>query len=135
MPTYSANDIVGKTLIAKRAVSLKREPADMSATIYTTKMGETVGVVYSYVTRNGVVWWMFYDQNHRPYYAKQEVGVFDVGALNAQGANSLESVQEQKEAAADPLAFYANKLIKPVVWTVVAYFVFKAVLDLNNSKR
>lgn len=139
MPTYTADQIVGKTLIARKPIAIKRETRKSAPTVYTVRPGITVGVVYSWVQGDGGIWWMYLDQNQKTYYTYHEPGAYDIGALGAQGVESLESVQEQKEKEENPVGFYVQKFLKPVTIAVVGYFGLKAVLDLvessNRTKR
>lgn len=96
---YNAEDIVGKTLFAKRAVDLSRSAG--GNTVFTAKAGDALGVVYSWVTKESSdgmkLYWMFYDANKRPYYAKHETGAFDVNSLTQQGVTTtLEQIKAEK---------------------------------------
>lgn len=97
--SYSADQIIGKSLIARKPVKLKRNRSAEAETVYTVPAGQPVGVVYSYLGGNGSpLWWMFYDANKRAYYAMHEPGLFDIDALRDQGALSVEEeTKKQKE--------------------------------------
>ena len=69
---------------------------------------------------------MFYDANERPYYAQHKTGIFDVKALQQQGAMTLEDIKEAKEKAESPITYTITKLLKPVTLAVAAFFVIKA---------
>jgi hypothetical protein len=102
MATFSADQIVSKTLIARRAVNLKRLPQDDAKTIYTVPAGGTVGVVYSWTGGNtSPLWWMFYDENQKTYYAKHESGAFDIDTLKDQGALDVKQQAEAEKEKAD----------------------------------
>lgn len=135
MPTYSANQIVGKTLIAKKPVAIKRLPSKSAPTVYTVPVGSTVGVVYSWISRDGLVWWMYYDDKGNTYYTQHEPGRYDVGALSAQGTQSLEQIQEDQKKDDSPVGYYIEKLAKPVVMVVIGYFFLNAVLDVSTKTR
>lgn len=135
MPTFSAADIVGKTLIAKKPVALKRLPQKTATTVYTVPAGQTVGVVYSWVQADGALWWMFYDQNQKTYYAIHEPGLYDIGALNAQGTVSLEQVQEDQAKHDNPISYFGDKLLKYVTWGVGLYLGAQLFIDWEKSKR
>lgn len=135
MPTYTADQIVGKTLIAKKNVALKREPRKSAETVFVVKPGITIGVVYSWVNADGGIWWMYYDQNGKTYYTYHEPGAYDIKSLTAQGVESLEEVQEDKEKTENPIGYYVTKLLKPVTYAVIGYFGLKAVLDLMESSN
>lgn len=135
MPTFSADQIVGKTLIARKNIPLKRQPHKSAATVYTVRPGITVGVVYSWVQGEGGIWWMYYDQNGATYYTFHEPGAYDIQSITAQGVESLEQVQENQQAQENPVGFYLTKLLKPVTYAVVGYFGLKAVLDIIESSN
>ena len=47
--SYNAQDIIGKTLIAAGPVTIYRAANDSAAPVYTVPVGQSVGVVYSYL--------------------------------------------------------------------------------------
>lgn len=96
---FSADQIVGKSLFAKKKVVLKRLPSDDAATIYTVPSGTAVGVVYSWVGGgSSPLWWQFLDENKKAYYAKHETGTFSIEALKEQGALDVkEQAEEEKK--------------------------------------
>lgn len=131
MPTFSAADIVGKTLIAKTKVAIKRQPSKAAPTVFTVSPGETVGVVYSWVNADGELWWMYYDNNKNPYYTQHGTGIYDIKSLNAQGTISLEQVQENTTKADTPVSYYLDKLTTPAVWGIGIYFAIKIYKELQ----
>lgn len=131
MATYSVDDIVGKTLIAKKKVAIKRQPSDTAPTVYTVSPGETVGVVYSWVSRDGSIWWMYYDTNKNPYYTRHEPGLYDVKALAAQGAVSLDEIRDAEKKADSPVSYYVDKLTTPIVWGIGLFFAVKIYKELK----
>ena len=118
MPTYTADSIIGKTLFAKKSIQLKRTPADAAAAVFTVSPGGQVGIVNSYINpkegRNKNLYWQFQDQNNTPFYAEHTEGAFDIKALGAQGAVSLETQQEQ--AAAENQSWFDKS--KEVLYTI-----------------
>jgi hypothetical protein len=93
---FSADQIIGKTLIARQPVDLTRTTG--GAVIYTVQPGETVGTVYSFLNKNGLVYWLFYDNTNRTYYAKHEKNLFDINALKEQGAKDIQTeIKEEEE--------------------------------------
>lgn len=122
----TADQVVGKTLIAKTNVPLKRYAQASASVIYTAKKNEVVGVVYSWVTDGPTLYWAFYDQNGNPYYAEHKPGRFSVTALQQQGVETLEDIKEAKDAADNPIASTITKILKPVIWAAAAFFVIKA---------
>jgi hypothetical protein len=116
MPSFNAADVVGRTLIARTGVSLKRDPSDTGAVIYTVPSGGTVGVVDTYLlpkAGRSFLYWGFKDSSGRPYYAEHKEGLFDVKSLSEQGA--LTTAQTTAAAAA------ANQTTSDKIFTVVKY--------------
>lgn len=114
MATYSANEIIGKTLIARRPVNLYRAANDNAQSIYEVEPGQNVGKVYSYLSpgdTRSVLYWQFYDQNGRPYYAKHLTGNFDISSLSEQGALTVE---EQAEQAAEAEQTTSDKIFSTI---------------------
>jgi hypothetical protein len=112
MATFSANEIIGKTLIAKRPIDLYRAANDSAQIIYTVEPGQTVGKVYSYLApgaQRSVLYWAFYDETGRPYYSKHKTGNYDISSLSEQGALT---VQEQAEQAAEAELTTGDKILR-----------------------
>jgi hypothetical protein len=78
MPTYSANDVLGRYLIALEDVPVYDLPN--GTRIGEIKKGNSTAEVYSYVVRNGQVWWQFDytipGQTPGAYYVMQKDGRF-----------------------------------------------------------
>lgn len=95
---YDANQIIGKTLFAARPVPIKRYPAASYPVVYTAPVGASIGKVESWVMNGFDLWWMFYDQNNKPYYAKHEPSYFSIKDLKEQGAQTVLEVKQAQEA-------------------------------------
>lgn len=126
-PTYSAADIVGKTLIAKGKVNLYDSPYDDAQVIATLQPGATVGVVLSWVSPSvaagrHLFYWQFLDGQGNYYYAAHFVGEFDIQSLQDQG--TLTAAQ-QAAAAAD-----ANKSILQIEFEKYAPWVIGGVIGI-----
>jgi len=55
MAEYNADQIIGKSLIGKKQVEIKRSPYSSSPVVYKTNTGDTVGVVYSWIQNEDYV--------------------------------------------------------------------------------
>jgi hypothetical protein len=96
--TYSVNQIIGKTLIAKRRIDLYRGSQLPNGNSFAfVAAGGSVGVVYSYITVDGLFFWMFLDNTNTAYYAPHGVGFYDISALQQQGALNTQQVLEQQQ--------------------------------------
>jgi len=123
---FSADQIIGKTLIAKANVPIKRLPTAAAPVVYTAKKNEVVGTVYSWVMDGTTLYWQFLDQYGKPYYAAHKTGIFSVEALQQQGAQTLEDIKEAQAAAANPISTTIEKIFRPVALAAAAYFIIKA---------
>ena len=109
--------VVGKTLIAKKTINLVRLPDDSAPAIFTVAAGNPVGVVDSYILpragRNKNLYWKFLDEGNRAYYAKHEVGAYNITDLQSQGVKTLEQQQAEIDKANETLP---DKIQNFVIW-------------------
>lgn len=128
MATYSAGDIINKTLIAKVKVPIYSSAQDSAIKIGEVQPGNPVGVVYSYLEPNANfgrsrLWWQFM-RNGSYYYAPNLPGYYDESALRQQGVlTELEKIEAEQEAAAmanNP--WYINIIRKYGIYALVAIF-------------
>ena len=95
--TYSATQIIGKTLISKTSNAAYNGSSLGVNAVYTIPPGTTIGVVYSYVMDGPLLYWQFYYMGV-PFYVQHKVGAFDIQSLEQQGALTV----EQEQAALNP---------------------------------
>lgn len=91
--TYNANDVIGKTLIANIPVNVYSQAANINL-LYTVRPGNTVGVVYSWVNKNGVIWWQLEPGNK---FVSHSIGKFNLQVLEDQGLLTTEEKEQVKE--------------------------------------
>lgn len=114
---FDAADIYGKTLIAKKDVSLYRLPLDSAKPVYTVKAGQSVGVVYSHVEPKpgrSNMYWMFKDEKERPYYAKHEKGLYSVSAIKSQGVKTTEDKIKEEARANETTKDWIERNLKNI---------------------
>jgi hypothetical protein len=70
MATITADRVINKSLYAKGVVNVYNVPGGAVARVIND--GGLIGVVYSYVTSNGEVYWQFYNPYGVPYYVKHD---------------------------------------------------------------
>lgn len=141
MPTFSADQIVGKTLIAKKPVPVYDLPFydKLAKQIAVIKPGNTIGVVFSWV--GGVpgkpLNWEFKGNAGKMYYVSHVTGYFNVTSLRDQGVQTTTEIKEKEESAnmstGDKLAQYLKKSGNVLLYgglALVALNVF-----LKNRKR
>jgi len=137
MPNYNAEDIIGKTLVARKSTDIVRLPADDATSVYTAKPGESIGVVYSYLLPNDVrdsLYWQFYDNKNKAYYVKHRSGQFDIGTLSGQGVKTIEEKQEEAAAAAETTRDKIFRYIKNGFLVAAAVYLTKSVIEKSSSK-
>jgi hypothetical protein len=132
MPTFNAADIIGKTLIAKTNVSLRRLPLDNDAIIYNVKAGIPVGVVATYLLPNkdrNNIYWGFDDANGKMYYAEHKVGRFDVTELKQQGVLTAQEKKDALEQASMTTGDKIFKLVRNVFIGAALVYLAKTIID------
>lgn len=101
MANFSASDIIGKTLIAKKDTPVFSTPTETGKPLIVIKKGQTIGIVYSYLAPNAnrsKLYWMFESQaNKKPYYVAHNIGNFDVKSLYDQGVKTTKEKQQEEE--------------------------------------
>lgn len=138
MSSYSAADIIGKTLIAKKTVNVLRIPSDSAKAVFVVKPSQAVGNVYSYLSTNPErksLYWMFLDSSKRPYYVSHEIGKFDLSSLQEQGVLTTE--EKTKEEKDKNLTFGEKALQtfkKVAIYGLVAFAGIKLGEALINKK-
>jgi len=120
MTTYSADAIIGKTLIAAKPVAIKRIPSDVAPVVFMVAVGQPVGVVQSFVSPTAGrtrLWWQYRDKDGRYYYSEQVVGNYSLSALKDQGVQTTKQETEAAQEANKPfnLAEFIQKNITLVV--------------------
>jgi hypothetical protein len=138
--TYSADQIVNKTLTARSQVDVfDRVPGNGGKKIAVVKSGYPVGVVYSWVQdTDKSLWWQFKSSDGSWYYVKHASGIFDVTSLKQQGAlTTLEKI-EQEQNADKPwyavLGETAQKAITNGLLILAGVVVAKEFIKSNGSK-
>ena len=136
MANYNAEDIINKTLVAKKTTNIVRIANDKAPTVYQVQPGSTIGTVYSYLLPNqnrNALYWQFYDQNEKPYYVKHKPGQFDISTIKAEGALTLEEKQEEAAAAAETTSDKIFKYIKNGFYIAAAVYLTKTVIELQKK--
>jgi len=117
---FSADSIIGKTLIAAKPVSITRFASDTAPVVFTVSPGQPVGVVDSYLkpgTGRSRLWWQFRDNTGRFYYSEQVTGNYSLTALKDQGV--LTTKEETEKAEAENKPFSLPDFIQKNIYLVV----------------
>jgi len=103
---FSAEKIIGKTLIAKKtlsAYSLPRDNDPNKKLLFTISPKSVVGVVDTYFSpqeNRKNLWWGFYSNvggSKKFYYVEHLPGNFDISALTKQGVPTTEEETEKNK--------------------------------------
>ncbi len=131
---YGADQIVNKTLVAKRQVPVYRFPADNQKSFGSVATGQPVGVVYAWIAPNPAenrsgLWWQFYDATNKTYYAPHNENWYSIDALKQQGVLSTQEIidAEKEKEDLENLPWYERLLKKYGVWVLGAVVVSAAV--------
>ena len=139
MPTFNADQIIGKTLIAKKPIDIYRSATDGANVVYTVSPNQSIGKVFSYLlpsaNRNNL-YWQFIDSNGKYYYTEHQTGAYDVKDLQDQGALTVQDQQAAAEAAAAaaaaanlPLEDKIFKLVKNIALIGAAAYLINTLLN------
>ena len=134
--TYSADQIINRTLIGLTTVDVKLIPLDTEPIDHTIQPGLPVGVVSSWTQDgNGNIWWMFYDSFENPYYVKHKVGEFSIQSLQDQGALTVKEKTAADLAANTSTIDKIGTLAKTYLpWLIGGYIMVKVVVPLVSKK-
>lgn len=133
MPTYSAADIVGKNLYAKKTVNLYKGN-DFVNPFLTIPKGAFVGKVESYLNSGAgrpYLIWQFKDTGDNLYYAKHIPG--DLELQEFSGATSLEQQQAAATAAAQTTGEKVLNLVQKVA--IGAALVYLAATFIKSKNK
>jgi hypothetical protein len=130
MPEISADKIIGKTLYAKK--KLEKLTSGLTP-IGTIPAGGLVGVVYSYIQRNGNVYWQFRDSFGNFYYVKHTADSFTFSG-GVRSAFEQQTIEKEKDIIQQKgaIPFYIEKYGKWILGSIVAVSLFTAYL--KNKK-
>jgi hypothetical protein len=94
----SVDQVVGRDLFAvENDIPIKRLPFADSTTVRTVNQPDRLGAVFSYVERNGLIWWMLNPEGTE--WVLHKKGRFNLDLLKQQGTKSETDIQREKELA------------------------------------
>jgi hypothetical protein len=128
MPLYNANDILDKTLYAKKSVNVYSAPNNLLTPLYVVTPGNIVGVVYSWVKKNDIVYWHLYDNT----FVTHDSDKFSLEKLQEQGAQSTE---EKLEAEAEANMPWYEKLTKTATKTLITIAIIGAAAAIITKRN
>ncbi len=131
--TFSIKQLLEKSFYAKKKLPYYRQPNGKAAGYFAP--GAFIGNLYSYVTKSGTIFFMFYDKNKKPFYIKNNPGSgeLDLTALVKQGVKN-ETQEVREKAGADlwnksKLEYFLKKYAP---WLAAGIL---AAIALNSNRR
>jgi len=124
MATITADRVINKSLYAKGVVNVYNVPGGTVARVIND--GGLIGVVYSYVTSNGEVYWQFYNAYGVPYYVKHDTNLSLPGLNDIIAKIKDENVAKQIEEKG-AVNYYLQKYLPWIVGAVAVALIFPAV--------
>lgn len=126
MPPITADKIIGKQLFAKKQIDKLNSLLEK---VGVFNAGDSVGIVYSYITRNGQVYWTFYDMNGKYYLLKHDPSGFKFSsdvqqAFDEQKQAKEKQLIEQKGA----VPYYFEKYGKWVLGAFIGVAIIKEII-------
>ncbi len=91
----SPDQIVGKTLFAQTRINVRNLPSTTAKILRVTTAGENVGVVFSYVLRDGKYWWQLDEDGSK--WVQHNAGWYSLKLLKDQGALTVKEVEAAKK--------------------------------------
>lgn len=137
--SYSAADIIGKSLIAKRPIPVYSNTSAGAKPLLVIPPGGTVGVVYSYIVPkpgNPYMYWQFESPvTKRMYYAKHVVGSFDERSLKDQGVKTAEERTKAEEEKTETTYDKVKKLVMVGIGVTAAVALGKEFIKSKLSSK
>jgi len=136
MSTYSAGDIIGKTLIAASNVPVKKNPLDSSPVVRTIQKNAPIGVVYAYVNPSSQrknLYWQFYDTNNQPYWVEHIASYFNYQALRDQGVLSTKEKEELKKRENESVKDFIERNLTKIIMVIAGVAIVRIIIQ-NKSK-
>ena len=122
---FSADQIIGKKIYAKTSVKALNSALQPTGQVFTA--GRLIGTVWSYIVRNGMVYWIIGNQNG--FLIKQDAAQL---SLDPQERKDLE-LRQQRQQIQDKgaIAFYIEKYGK---WLLLAGLASVAIREFIKRK-
>lgn len=142
-----ADKFIGKTFYAKESRTRFRYPGDFKTTfpgekkLLVYKPGDLIGVVYSWLEKDGKLYWMFLNSQGKAYYIQHKEGAIQLtqqlknvikvaeAKEKAETDAALQQSQEIMKEAKGDFAFYFEKYGKVVLGVIVGTILLKTIIE------
>jgi hypothetical protein len=130
MPTFTADQFIGKTLIAKKKVPIYNQVGGQPYKY--ANAGDYIGIIYSWVGGNNgqPLYWMMESNTGKNILVKHETGVFDVrtGDIKSLEQKDKEAATKDEIEQKGKFLYYFEKYGKTVLITIAAVMIVKEVI-------
>lgn len=128
--TITADKVINKSLFSKGNVNVYNLPGGLVTK--TISNGNLIGVVYSWVTYNGDIYWMFYNTYGIPYYVKHDTNL-ELPDLPAIVTQIQDEVIKKKIETLGAFNYYLQTYLPWIIGAVAIALVVPAFL--KNAKK
>jgi hypothetical protein len=132
---YSADDVIGITLFAKRLLTGYSLPYTDSVVYNNFKVGDRIGEVYSFISHPDGLYWQIIKPGGY-FYVKHVAGNFSNLALDQQGVQTIkDKIEAQKESTTTTGDKIANQFISltgTIKWIIIVALLAVIIFELNK---
>ena len=132
MADILADLVLNKNLYAKGKVQGYDLPD--GKVVLTFENGGLVGNVYSYVIRNGIVYWQFF-KNNKPYYVKHDNNKLSLKELPAILKKIADEQQKQEIEQKGTLNYYLQKYLPWLIGAVVVAIALPSIYKIKKNEK
>lgn len=105
MPSTTADKVIGKTLYARQPVQLFKYVG--SESFKTLPTNSVIGVVWSWIVKDGSLYWVFEDNNKKFYYVKHDANKIKLAKESEQEIKNIQEEEKLKQRGVIP--YYIEK--------------------------
>ena len=126
MPSISADKIIGRNLYAKKLI-----PKLNSSLVQIGKFqpNDFIGNVYSYIQKNGKVYWMFKDYSGNFFYTLHDPEAYKFSS-DVQQAFEQQDIEKEKELIEQKgqVPYYIEKYGKVILFSVLGVYLVGTII-------
>lgn len=126
MPSISADKIIGRNLYAKKSI-----PKLNASLVQIGKFmpNDFIGNVYSYIQKNGNVYWMFKDYSGKFFYTLHDPEAYKFSS-DVQQAFDQQEIEKEKELIEQKgqVPYYIEKYGKFVLYSVLGVYLIGTII-------
>jgi len=129
MALYNVSDLIGKTMIASRDSVSNTYDSDNAPIYAKYKKGDTIGIVYSWLKKNGDTWLHFTNASGKNWYFNLAQKAIDSSAISQQGVlTAQQKIDEAKEKEKDYFSRIYDGIFNLALLAAAAYLIRSFIL-------